>query len=272
MRAIIAFSLLPICPVFAFAQLNFPAPSANLGEVRGGPVYQHRFAFANDSPGPIEIADIRLGCGCLQPVLEQRVYQPGEKGMLLMNIRTLGQPDGPRTWQATVQYRLADKLRETPLILAAKIRNEVTVEPSILAMTVETTLRQELTITDRRTPPFKVVNVLASSPAIRIQLQPAVNGVTKAIIEVSGSALGAARQEEMLNIYTDDSYYRQLQVPITLTKAFRPAITLSGQSGTHRRWLRLGAVALVERSGGAHRKNRRRPSVYPLHVGRRTRQ
>jgi Protein of unknown function (DUF1573) len=225
MRPIIALALLPICPALAFGQLNFTAPTANLGELRGGPVYQHRFEFVNDSANPIEITDIRLGCGCLQPVLDQRFYQPGAKGTLLMNIRTLGQPDGPRTWQAHVAYRQAGKLQETPLIVAATIRNEVTVEPSIIAMTVETTLRQELTITDHRMPPLKVVNVLASAPAIRIQLQPAANGVTKAIIEVSGSALSAARQEEMLNIYTDDPYYRLLQVPITLTKAIRPAVS-----------------------------------------------
>jgi hypothetical protein len=227
MRPIIALLLLPICPALAFAQLNFVAPTGNLGELRGGPVYQHRFDFVNESPSPIEIIDFRLGCGCLQPVLDQRVYQPGEKGTLLMNLRTLGQPDGPRTWQAQVAYRQAGKLLETPLIVAAKIRNEVTVAPSIIAMTVETTLRQELTITDLRTPPLKVVIVLASSPAIRVELQPAANGVTKAIIEVSGAALAAARQEEMLNIYTDDPYYRHLQVPITLTKANRPAVSAS---------------------------------------------
>ncbi len=225
MRTIIALALLPICPALAFAQLNFAAPTADLGEMRGGPVYQHRFEFVNESAKPIEITDIRLGCGCLQPVLDQRVYAPGEKGTLLLNVRTLGQPDGPRTWQAHICYRQADKVQETPLIVAARIRNEVTVGPSIIAMTVETTLTQELTITDLRTPPLKVVSVIASSPAVRIRVQPTANGVTKAILEVSGAALGAGRQEEMLNIYTDDPYYRHLQVPITLTKVNRPAVS-----------------------------------------------
>ena len=47
------------------------------------------------------------------------------------------------------------------------------------------------------------------------------NGVTSVTIEVSRSGLTAARQEEMLNIYTGDPHYRHLQVPITLMKANR---------------------------------------------------
>ena len=141
--AYVAFVLLLACPAFASAQLRFTQPTGNLGELRGGPVYQHRFEFVNDSIQPIEITDIRLGCGCLQPTLDKRVYRPGEKGVLVMNLRTLGQPNGPRTWQAFVQFRAGEKTLEVGLLLGATIRNEVTVEPSIVAMSVETTLSRK---------------------------------------------------------------------------------------------------------------------------------
>jgi hypothetical protein len=225
MRMFFVIAGLIVSPAVASAQLRFTQTSADLGELRGGLVYQHRFEFVNDSTAPIEITDVRLGCGCLQPVLEKRVYQPGEKGALPMYLRTLGQPNGARTWQAHVQYRGAGKTQEIPLLVAAKIRNEVTVEPSIVAMTIETTLKQELTITDHRATAFKVVNVAASTPAVHVKVQPMGNGVTKAIIEVSASELIALRQEAMLNIYTDDPYYRQLQVPLTLTRATRASIS-----------------------------------------------
>src|ERR1051325_4197870 len=84
------------CPALASAQLRFVQPSVELGELRGGPSYAHRFEFVNEAAGPIEITDFRLGCGCLQPVLDKRVYQAGEKGTLVMNLRTLGQQEGPR--------------------------------------------------------------------------------------------------------------------------------------------------------------------------------
>lgn len=224
MRTLVAVLVVLVIPNLASAQLRVTPPNVDLGEVRGGLVYSHRFELVNESTGPIEIGDIRLGCGCLSPMLEKRQLQPGEKSSLVMHLRTLGQPDGARTWQAHVQYRENNKLQEMALVLAAKIRNEVTVEPSILGMSVETTLKQEVTILDRRALPMKVTNVLASSPAIKVNLQPLPNGA-KVTLEVSGAALTRARQEEVLSIYTDDPNYRQLQVPITLTKVERAAIS-----------------------------------------------
>jgi Protein of unknown function (DUF1573) len=224
-RCLFVLGLLLACPALASAQLRFTQPSADLGELRGGPVYDHRFDFVNDSVQTLEITDIRLGCGCLQPVLEKRVFAPGEKGSLRLNIRTLGQPSGARTWQAHVQYRHRGELRETTLILAASIRNEITIEPSILAMSVETALKQEITITDHRSSPCKVKAVLASSPAIHVTVQPTDNGVTRVLLKVSAADLTAARSEEMVSIYFDDPFYRELQVPITLLKANRPTVS-----------------------------------------------
>lgn len=230
MRAVLSLCLLFIIPQITSAQLRFIQPTADLGELRGGLVYQHRFELINDSSEPIKITDIRLGCGCLSPVYDKRDINPGEKSSLLMHVRTLGQPEGPRTWQAHVQYRQGNKQQETTLLIGAKIRNEVTIEPSIIAMTVETTLKQDLTITDRRALPMKIANVLASSPAIKVNTQSLGNGVTKVMLEVSGAALTRARSEETLNIYTDDPYYRHLQVPITLTKAVRANVVASPTS------------------------------------------
>jgi hypothetical protein len=221
----LALILIMACPAHASAQLRFMQPDVNLGDLRGGPVYSHRFEFVNDSTQPLEITDLRLGCGCLQPVLDQRIYPAGEKGTLLMNLRTLGQPNGPRAWQIHVQYRAGQKQQETSLIIAATIRNEVTVEPSIIALTVETTLRQEVTIQDHRSTPMKITTILASSPAIRITKKSSDGGVTKVILEVSRSTLTASRQEETLNIYTNDPNYRQLQVPITLSQANRAKVS-----------------------------------------------
>jgi hypothetical protein len=245
-RLSIALALLVTAPAVASAQLRFTPANANLGELRGGPVYQQRFEFVNDAAQTIEITDIRLGCGCLQPALDKRVFQAGEKGVLVMNLRTLGQPNGPRTWQAHVQYRQDGKLQETAVVLAATIRNEITIEPSIIAMSVETTLRQEVTITDHRKTPMKVAAILGSSPAIRIVQQAQDGGVTKVTLEVSRAALTANRQEESLNIYADDPAYRQLQVPITLIRANRAEVTATPArvelTGSGSQLIRLRAV------------------------------
>src|SRR5207244_1175040 len=129
----------------------------------------------------------------------RRVYQPGEKGTLVMHLRTLGQQNGARTWQAHVQYRAAGKPLEVGLVVGATIRNEVTVEPSIIALTVETTLKQEVTIKDHRATPLKIVAIQASSPAIKVTTLPTDGSVTRVILEVSRSALTAPRQEATLD-------------------------------------------------------------------------
>ncbi|MBI1830280.1 MAG: DUF1573 domain-containing protein [Planctomycetes bacterium] len=223
-RLVVAFALLSLCPNNSLAQLRFAQSAVNLGELRGGPTYSHDFHFVNDSTVPIEIGDIRLGCGCLQPMLDERSFQPGEKGVLRMNLRTLGQAEGARTWQAHVQFRHAGKTLETSLTVGAVIRNEIPVSPAIIALTVETTLRQEITITDQRPKPMTVTAVVASSRAIRLVAKMERNGVTKITVEVSRSALTRHSQEEMLTVETDDPNYRQLQIPITLTKTERAEV------------------------------------------------
>jgi hypothetical protein len=226
-RICLAMTLIFAIPHLASAQLRFPQPMVNLGELRGGPIYPHTFDFVNDGNQPLEITDIRFGCGCLNGTLDKRIIQPGQKGSLVMTVRTLGQPGGPRTWQAQVHYRIGTKLAEVPVIIGANIHNEVTIEPSIIGMTIDTTLRQEVTIKDTRATPMKIAAIRASSPAIRVKVLPTENGVTKVLLEVSRSDLTAVRQEAMLNIYGDDPNYRQLQVPITLIKANRAEVTAS---------------------------------------------
>jgi hypothetical protein len=223
MRTGIVICLFLLATPIATAQLRFVERTVDLGELRGGVVYQHRFEFINDSPNPTEITGIRLGCGCLAPVYDKRMYRPGERGSLLMYIRTLGQPDGTRSWNAHIQYRVADKQNEATLVIGAKIRNEIRITPSILAITVEGTLKQEVIVSDERAVPLNISSVLATSPAIRAGVMPGKDGVIKIALEINGSALTASHQEEMLNIYTDDPFYRHLQVPITLTKAARPS-------------------------------------------------
>lgn len=218
-RTGIILGLLLASPSMGRAELRFLQPNADLGELRSGPVRQHRFEFVNDSSEPLEILDIRLGCGCLHPVLEKRVYAGGEKGTLLMHVRTLGQMNGEHTWRARVQYRQREKLHEARLVVAATLRNEVTIEPSILAMSVETTLRQEVIIRDQRPLPMKITSVLATSPAIRVTTKAQTDGITRVVLEVTRDKLMAERQEEILNIYTNDPYYQHLQVPIVLMKA-----------------------------------------------------
>jgi hypothetical protein len=211
----------------AYAQLRCVPSAADLGEIVGGPAQQRRFELVNDGKVPVEIVEIERGCGCLEPRLDRTMLRPGEKAMLDVVLRTAGQPNGPRSWNLRVRYRDGASPKEILVVLAATIRNEVTVQPSILAVHVQGVLRQEVVVTDRRSKLLRVTKIETATPGIRASIQSSEGGVTKLLLEVSASALPGDRQETVLNIYTDDPLYNPLQLPITASRGSKAEITVT---------------------------------------------
>jgi hypothetical protein len=225
--ALLAACLVGPATLAADAALRCTPPAVDLGEIHGGPARQHSFELLNDGKETIEIVKLQRGCGCLTPELDRRTLRPGEKASLLVALRTTGQPNGPRRWNLRVRYREGGEIREALIIVAATIRNEVTVQPSILALYVRDVLRQEVVVTDQRSPPLKVTGVKASSPAIRVTVKAAEGGVTRLLLEATASALADGRQDAVLNIYTDDPQYSPLQLPIVLTRGVKSAVAVA---------------------------------------------
>src|SRR5437588_2843981 len=78
----------------ARADLHFPETAADAGQVYTGKELAHTFAFVNRGPEAVEVVEARASCGCLTPRLEKRVYQPGERGELRLEVNTFTQPAG----------------------------------------------------------------------------------------------------------------------------------------------------------------------------------
>jgi hypothetical protein len=226
MSRMLCVLLLAICLCSrADAELRCVPPAVDLGEVRGGPARQHRFELINEGKATIEILAVEPGCGCLAPRLDRKLLQAGERAALTLELRTAGQPNGPRSWNLRLRYRDGQTVREELLVVAATIRNEVTVEPSILALQVQDTLRQVVTVTDLRTPPLKVTALHVSSPALRATVQSTNGGITKLLLEAAAAKVDPGRHDAVLSIYTDDPLYSPLQLPITLTRGVKAAVT-----------------------------------------------
>src|SRR5207244_154025 len=136
------------------------------------------FTLINAGREPMQILEVNRGCGCLAPRLDKRLLEPGDKATLHMEVRTLGHPDGPHIWTAAVRYRTGDSVKEVPLALRACVKNDVTVQPAVCAMIVETMLRQEITLTDLRKSPLTVTLAETTSPAIKVQTKTLEGGVT----------------------------------------------------------------------------------------------
>lgn len=224
------------------ADLHCEQPQADASTVRGGQPLAHRFRFVNRGPDPVVITDLRPTCGCLTPRLEQRRFQAGEAGTLLLEVNTLAQPEGPASWGVRLLYRAGEVEGELPLVLKARVQSEITVQPASLTLTTETALGHEITLIDRRRRPLTIMAVQTKAPQLHTRVgearrDPAGYWVRPIALEV-GADYPEGRHEEELHLFTSDPDYRELRVPLTVVKrsaqavACTPAaVTLEG-SGT----------------------------------------
>ncbi len=227
--ALVATAFLALSAPAARADLSFANPTADVGEVRSGAPLKQRFAFVNQGPGTVTITDLRTGCGCVRPKLEQRVYAPGDEGAVELEVHTLSQPAGEHAWPLQVAYRIGGEAREAELVVKGRVVTEVTVQPAALTILTGGAAAHELTLTDLRDRPLSVTGVQTSSPHLKGEVkQTAADGAGHRAVTITLS-LGAdcpdGRHEETVTILTDDAAYRELTVPVTVVKRPRQKVS-----------------------------------------------
>ncbi len=221
---VVAIALFACCTVSARSELLVASPSIDLGVIRGGRNLTHRFELFNRGAEGIEILDVQRGCGCLSSKLSQRVIPPGGKMSLPLELRTLGQADGPHTWDLQVQYRAGKETKSLALSLRGTVQSEITVQPAILGLHVTKTVQQEITLTDVRPTPLRVVDVDVRAAGVKVTGIARAGKTTKITVTADGTQLAVGRHEGVLTITTDDADYGQLSIPIVVTKASESAV------------------------------------------------
>jgi hypothetical protein len=216
------------------AELECAQPTVEKGEVRSGVPLSHRFAFVNRGSQTVEVTDVKPSCGCLAPKLEQRRFQPGESGVLVLEVNTLTQPEGANSWRTTIHYKSGDVEAELPLYICARLVAEIGVEPPSLAIYTDTAIGHEITVIDRRTEPLIVRSVPASSPFVRTrlgELRRDEAGHWRRSIQVEVLAdCPEGTHNESLRICTSDPTYPELKVPFTIVKRARQQVSAAPHS------------------------------------------
>jgi hypothetical protein len=212
----------------ARAELRFPEAKAHAGEVRAGLPLTHSFPFINDGPEAVEILEAQPSCGCLVPRVEKRVYQPGERSSLRVEVNTLTQTAGPQTWRVLVRYRRGESLALVALQLTAQVVAEIRVQPAALTIFADFAVRQEILFTDTRPQPLAVTALQATSAKLTARLGDVGrdghgHGTRKILLEVPDD-FPEGRHEEVLHITTNDPAYRDLKVPVTVIKRLRQRV------------------------------------------------
>jgi hypothetical protein len=213
----------------ARAELHFANPTVELGEVRGGNLLAQRFAFVNEGPEKVEITGLHASCGCLKPRLDPLVYQPGDKGELVMEVNPLTQSAGDHAWTVQVSYRLGGETREQSVRVTGKIVGEVQVQPAALTVFTDHELSHTLTVTDIRSKPLKITEATTTSRYLRARVgQPERDDKdhwTCRVTLEAGEDLPEGRHEEWLVLKTSDADYADLRIPVTLVKRPKERLT-----------------------------------------------
>jgi Protein of unknown function (DUF1573) len=229
--AFVSVALLTLSAANARADLSFPNPTVDVGEIRSGAPLRQQFTFVNQGTAAVEITDLRASCGCVKPSLEKRTYAAGDSGELALEIRTLSQPAGEHTWRLQVAYRTGSEVRQAELAVIGRVVTEVTVQPASLTISTERTASHEITLTDLRDRPLSVTGVHTSSPHLTAEVKRTATdgaGHREITIALSLSAdCSEGRHEETVVMLTDDAQYRELTMPVTVVKRAKQAVTVS---------------------------------------------
>jgi hypothetical protein len=215
----------------ARADLHFVQPVVELGDVRGGMLVPRRFAFVNQGPETIEITCLRASCGCLKPRLETRVYKPGDKGELLVEINPLSQSGGNHLWTVQVAYCRGEEVREQTLKITGRIIAEVAVQPASLTMLIDHARQDTLTLTDVREQPLPIVKLQTTSTHLHVRgTEPTRDEhghwVRTLTLEVDAD-FPEGRHEETLEIFSSDPEYREMRIPVTVEKKARQRFSVT---------------------------------------------
>lgn len=202
----------------ALAEVAVDPTHRDLGEVRTGVPAQATFTITNTGPEFVELLDIERSCGCLAPTFAARRLAAGEKTTLSVKLRTLGQKAGPRDWPMSLVCRQGEVVKKLPLLVRARLRHEITLEPPQLALYVAGALEQVIVLTDHRDRPLQVQGVRATSEGLRATAEKAAGATTRLRLIADGTRLPSGRTEQVLRIQTDDPVYGELEVPVLVVK------------------------------------------------------
>jgi hypothetical protein len=202
------------------AGLVFEQYLIDLGDVPPIPMLEGRFRFTNRSDRTITITDLKPSCGCLNPRLKKRVYQPGESGEFFVRVQTAGETSGQKEYYVDVLYEDSQP-RQVQLGFDFVLpERKVVVHPRALLFYQlgHGATTREITVSDYRDARLTVLEGTCDSPYVSVSIGPAKTmsssyRTTKVKVTVSG-VVPPGKHQTILNLTTDDPTYPLLRVPL----------------------------------------------------------
>jgi hypothetical protein len=221
-----AACLLGLLPAIASAQLVSPTPVHHVGTVKGGVAVSHHFELHNKGDHPLELLDVRTGCGCLKARPDRRSFAPGEKGAIRLEVQTVTQPTGANVWGAEVRYRTAGREGVLNLRLTGQVSPDLQIRPAALVIHTAAPIRHPFTLVERRARPISLT-ATTTSPHVRVMAgEPTRQGEgwVRTLQLVVLPTCPEGRHECLLSLATNDPACPELSAPFTVVKKPRDAV------------------------------------------------
>jgi len=116
----------------SWADRLFDDLSKDFGSVPRGPALTHHFRITNNTNNPVNIASVRVSCGCVTANAMKTYLAPGEETAILMQMDTT-RFIGAKSVTIYVQFD-RPKFEEVRLWVRANGRNDFNVSPDTLAL------------------------------------------------------------------------------------------------------------------------------------------
>lgn len=220
--------------------LVFDQYLVDLGRVRPQRYLVARFGFTNRSDRTVRVTELEPSCGCLNPRLPKRVYEPGESGEFFVRVVTANEDPGPQQYFVTVRYE-DPRPREVELAFQVTLpERALTIRPKALIMyqMSDRPVSQDVVILDSRrgASSLRLTGMECTSKWARVErgdVEKDSAGNRKLTVRVTvPGEVPAGRHQGMVLLRTNDPEYPTLRVPLLVQgpepNAVRAAGTESG--------------------------------------------
>ncbi len=212
----------PARPALAFDQYL-----VDLGPVAPSEEVRAHFDFTNRGHSLVTVTDLVPSCGCLQPQMKKKSYRAGESGNFLVRVQTANESPGLKEYTVTIKYTDPEP-REVDVIFRVVLPdNQVSVRPRALAFYQLGGQRaapgiepQKIEVTDCRARHLNITRVECSREIADVELEEGEidgaghwHGSLKVAVP---NRLPPGRVEAVVRIFTDDSQYKVLRVPLII--------------------------------------------------------
>ena len=217
----------PAPPSRTLPELAFSQYGVSYRDVQLRPVLDAHFDFENRSDAAITIERIEPSCGCLRcyPAREKKMYQPGERGTLMVRMFTANEQPGEHFYTIDVTVRGRERRTEQLTFRANLPERKISLEPSevyFYQLSGEPDSRT-VYLTDYRVSqasPLEVIQVAALSAQVTAEVHPAETDDSghrriPITLRVPGD-VPPGRETTFVRIETNDAEFSQITFPVLI--------------------------------------------------------